>query len=548
MKRIIGNSYFIIALANSLLFIAFTGGAILIPTNIDWLMWGDSATHYLGWEFYRRGPIDVWPPGSSPLYGAGYSSSVVYSDSIPLLAIPLKYLLRGFSGSFQYLGFWIFVCFVGQGVAALRLLKALDIPQRIRVPLSLVFSLMPAFLYRMVTGGHGHIALTSHFLILIALALALQPYSARSWIIVITVSLLVHGYIFLMVAIIYISHFIRLLLRQYRSASKAHVFHLIRSGCAISFGAVSVAYIAGYFDAPKILEEGFGVFRTDVLTFIDPNTLDFSGWSRFLIDLPYNAGAYEGYAFMGAGVLLLILANFKFFITGARKLVQPLMISIIMFAFSLSNRILISGREFFVIPLPNWLLETASSVRSSGRFVWPLMYTLLCVGIAAVSELHQRHKALAISLVVAVLGIQFFDSLPAYREIRERFVESSREVSVLPSPRWDSLAANKTCLATVPVQFKGRNWIDFAELALRNDLSTNAAYLVRFDERAINEQSELLMGQIDSGNLMSDCLYVLVSDNPTSQAASISLRYRAIRDGARRNVDVVDEFVVISLE
>ena len=511
-------------------------------------MWGDPATHYLGWEFFRRGPLDAWPVGSSPLYGAGYSSSVVYSDSVPLLAIPLKFLLRGVSGHFQYLGFWIFVCFIGQGLAGLKLVKNLRVPHQIQLPLALMFSLMPAFLYRMIIGGFGHIALVSHFLLLSALALALQPYSTKLWGAVLIVSVLTHGYIFLMVAMIYVSTVIQLIVKLHKLTPRIRPSDLIRSACVVGLSSLSIAYIVGYFDTPRISEEGFGVYRADALTFLDPNTIDSLGWSRILIDIPWSYQANEGYAFGGVGVLLLIATSSKFFITGARKLVPLLSISIIMFAFSLSNRILIGGRELVVIPLPEWLLKSFGSARSSGRFTWPLMYVVLCIGIVAASTLYKQRRALSAFLVASVVIVQCFDALPAYREIRERFVESGREVSVLQSPEWDILALNRTCLLTVPVQFKGKNWINFAELALRNNMSTNAAYLARFDESAINAQTASLSSQITSGNLKPECLYVLVSDNPTKESAIISSQYLAIKDQATRKVRVVDGFIVVLLE
>ena len=54
----------------------------------------------------------TWPPGLSPDYGLQFSSSIVFSDSVPLLAIPLKLLSPLLPAVFQYTGWWVLVCLV----------------------------------------------------------------------------------------------------------------------------------------------------------------------------------------------------------------------------------------------------------------------------------------------------------------------------------------------------------------------------------------------------------------------------------------------------
>ena len=60
-------------------------------SNQSWLINGDLAQYQLGWKFYRE---DIWrfPLGLNPNYGISNGSSIIYSDSIPLCAIFLKYL------------------------------------------------------------------------------------------------------------------------------------------------------------------------------------------------------------------------------------------------------------------------------------------------------------------------------------------------------------------------------------------------------------------------------------------------------------------------
>ena len=62
----------------------------LNPQNISWLEEGDLLMHYLGWSFYRFSPSE-FIIGLNRAYGANIASSIVYTDSIPLLAILLKF-------------------------------------------------------------------------------------------------------------------------------------------------------------------------------------------------------------------------------------------------------------------------------------------------------------------------------------------------------------------------------------------------------------------------------------------------------------------------
>ena len=95
-------------------FFYFTGGAILNPTNVKWLYWGDPATSYLGWQFFRDTALLQFPIGVTPNYGVGFSASIMYTDSLPIFGIPLKFLSPLLPDQFQYFGAWIYLSFFFQ--------------------------------------------------------------------------------------------------------------------------------------------------------------------------------------------------------------------------------------------------------------------------------------------------------------------------------------------------------------------------------------------------------------------------------------------------
>ena len=80
----------------SFLFISFLCLAGLVGVeniyfqSIKWLHSGnDSTLPQLSWHFFKN---DIWrfPLGSNPNYGDGIGSSIVYSDSIPILPLIFK--------------------------------------------------------------------------------------------------------------------------------------------------------------------------------------------------------------------------------------------------------------------------------------------------------------------------------------------------------------------------------------------------------------------------------------------------------------------------
>ena len=74
-----------------------------------------------------------------------------------------------------------------------------------------------------------------------------------------------------------------------------------------------VMYICGYFKLPATdaLGYGYGYFKSNLLTFIDPNYMS-SGksWSIFIPDIYNSSGEKEGFGYLGLGILSIILIVF----------------------------------------------------------------------------------------------------------------------------------------------------------------------------------------------------------------------------------------------
>jgi hypothetical protein len=94
-------------------FLLVVGYPTLDPTNIAWLREDDLATHFLGWHFYASSSW-AFPVGLNPNYGLEISSSIVFTDSNPLLAFIFKPFFPLLSNPFQYFGLWLLVSYMLQ--------------------------------------------------------------------------------------------------------------------------------------------------------------------------------------------------------------------------------------------------------------------------------------------------------------------------------------------------------------------------------------------------------------------------------------------------
>ena len=153
-------------------FFIICGPRFLDPTNVAWLVGGDPLQHYLGWAFFRNSPW-TWPVGLSPQYGLDFSNSIVFTDSIPLLAIPFKALAPLLPETFQYLSIWVMLCFVLQAYFAFRLIGLISSNIAIQCMGSVLFLFSPPLIFRLSL----HESLMGHFLLLASLYLNLKTSS-----------------------------------------------------------------------------------------------------------------------------------------------------------------------------------------------------------------------------------------------------------------------------------------------------------------------------------------------------------------------------------
>ena len=537
----------IIGFVTSMIFFQLiVGFARVNPKSTEWLLGGDAAENYLGWEFFRQSSLSNFPVGSLPNFGVGFSSSIVFTDSIPLIAIPLKFLLFAYHGPFQYFGFWLLLCFVLQGFFAQKIVSRFSNSKTLRLFSPILFLIAPIFLYRLTFDGFGHLALSGQFIVLWAIdaALSNNPKS-RSWIVLAPVSVLIHFYLFAMV----LSFFFAWLVFQFFSnKSKGSILQIVLRNSIYSGVLTLIAfYFAGGLMANAATSSGFGVYRSSLTSFIDPQPSLDTSWSHVLGNVSDLQGSSEGFAFVGlASILLIPFVGYGLnwvFQMRHHSLVSVILVSVALSLFALSPSISIASRELFSYPVPNALTPIFSAFRSAGRFSWPVVYLILILAIIGIERLRVRN-GLFVVLIPLLTVIQVWDSSTAIANTKERF-EESNFVSVLSDPLWSEFAADYKHLVVIPPLNNDPNWIDFALLANSFKLTTNAAYVGRSDEAHISQLAVDLQGLLDRRKFDADTLYVLTNYPPNPLAdALVGLNGSPLVGGA--TITRLNEFVVIA--
>ena len=544
------TSYFLLAaLIGFLAFWVIAGLQFLNPTNIAWLQGGDPLQHYLGWAFYRNSPWS-WPIGLSPLYGMGFSNSIVFTDSTPLLAIPFKLFSQFLPYPFQYQGIWVLLCFILQAVMAFRLLNLVTDKPLIQYLGVVLFVFSPPLIFRL----NLHESLMGHFLILAALYLNLKPSQicnrsqrTTAWIFLLALAAMVHFYLFVMVFILWSSDL----------ASRLFIQQLVTFRYAIL--EVSLIFLLpgfilwqmGYFaiSGASGASRGFGDFRTNLVALF--NSRAWSYWIRPIpLRDPVEAATGEGFQYLGAGPIFLLLCisvalikkRFKLNL-GVKEFCKKytfLIVALLLMALiSISNHIGF-GPWNVRIWLPDFLVGILSVVRSSSRLFWPLYYAIILAIVYCVTKLYSPKKILTLMFIAALL--QIVDTSAGWLPIREKLMgkPSSTFNSQLKNSFWRD--AGQHYINVVTNDGYGV-WEDFGIYASQNKMATSITYFARVDgEKASNFYSSITK-QLYETHLDAQSLYILRDWKNASDKASYQyIKYNPNTDLLAR----VDGFNVLA--
>jgi hypothetical protein len=491
------------------------GPGPLSPSNTAWLF-GDAATYYSGWEQYRHDPHLHFPLPWTERIGYPVGTSIALLDAIPLAAVVLRPFSPLLPEPFQYLGLWMLLSLVLQAYFAFSLCRRLFPSDAVFALLGSILLVVSApLLFRVC----GHIALTSHWLLLAGLdAYFRDPgarpvrWLARGWI-VLALAAAINPYMAAMCLIVVLGCIGRLALERRSPWWQVMLFAAVTTIVVIASGTTLGALVSG--DSGTYRAPGYGWFSLNLNAPINPMR---SG-SLLLPSLPLaHSEQYEGYSYLGLGIIALLVINLVRRPASVRWLLDrrlaPLAgVALACTALAVSTSVTFGARTLFTIQLPDALNNAVQGLRASGRLFWPAYY-LICLGAISLTfwVMKPQHR---LTILAAALVIQVADLIPLYTKTRA--VCDARFDNLLRSPAWNGLGRQYDNLIMIPAYqcdpFKAAggiyNYVYFGKLAAIERLRLNNYYAARYTHAELQAHCvDLLRAQLD-GNLDPRSVYVV---------------------------------------
>ncbi|MDT3428092.1 hypothetical protein J2Z22_003682 [Paenibacillus forsythiae] len=498
------NNYFMLIFSGVLgliFFCTILSVRVLNTSYIDWLLnRGDPAQHFLGWHFFRNNPW-AFPPGIISSLNTPIGTSITYTDSIPLFAFFFKIFNLLLPEIFQYLGIWILLCYILQGIFGLLLMKRMTQNLAVQLLGTMFFIMSPIMLWR----AYGHEGLMGHWIILWVLLLYKSQYKHLHWLSLVLVSLLVHPYLFIMVYIFFVVKLLEMVVIRTINY-KSLIFYFTTSLLLIAF----TLWIIGYFYIGSSgVSDGFGFYSMNINSLFNPQ-----GWSQYLIkDQPYaTPGQYEGFNYLGSGIIFLLICSLYITINNSRDTNNKgnfgLIVIIIIFTFiALSNVITFSNKILLTIPLPDIILKLCGIVRASGRFFWPVYYLIIIFCLSSIIRNTKRRSV--VLLLIISLSIQFADFSGKFNEFHKMYSSDTKWETPLKSEVWSKINGLKYHnLVFVPAKVSDK-YVAFSMLAAEKRMTINAIYTAREDYTKRELYNNKLIEDFKIRNWNLDNIYIV---------------------------------------
>ena len=529
------------ALLGALVFLILYGVRVLDPTCVDWILNNaspDPAQHYLGWVFYRRSGWHL------PYLGANYSAiypyrtSILYTDSIPLLAVLGKLLGGVLPARFQYLGLWGLFCYAMQGGLAQALIARVGgvrpgntAKNWASVLGAGVLVLFPALNIRMF----AHTALAANWLVLLALWLWLcaeqsenRPTAAKLclwWGILGLLCAGIHLYYLPMVGMVLVAACVQ---RALEKRGPAAVVLPVASFCG---AALAELFVLGAFAA------NFAGYSNGYLSGADLANLFVPG-----LGASWEQEIYAGLGTTIAVVLALagLLVQHKqagaFFCRHKNVVIAALVLLVLDAIAAMGNTVTFAGRTLFTVPIPQALMDFWAMFSSCARLAW-LAGMLLAVAACGLVLRFWQGAAAAVLLALCAAAQGFGQRA----ELAKRFAAYHdaayyENTTQLTDPAWEQLAASGqfTHLAFASFDFEHDEFWDLAAFAADHGWTSNSFYMGHMDG---NLAAVTLAGEMNA--LAPDTLYAFVDEDALARN-DFALHYYRLDGVLLGSVELID--------
>jgi hypothetical protein len=498
-----------------LLFMLFFTPAILDPTRVGWLLDGDWGQHFLGWHAYRQTPLG-WPFNYQTLLSHPTGLSLLYTDSNPLVSIPMRWLSGILPEHFQFIGWWFLACIILHYFVAYRLVARHAPGPWSALAGATLLTLLPTLYMRI-----GHDTLCAHWLILSALYIFFEIRNERRKLIgyacLMGLTGLIHPYLLFMILAVWGADQLRvtgLLLKNHDWKQLAIAVGL---GLLTLVPPAVTLGISGAYSGQSAASDGFGVYGMPLDAIFNPSRKDFA---FALLNGPQPPRmAFEGFQYLGAGLLVLLGAAIWLYrkspavksasevLAIARPLKWPFIVLLVL---AITDQVHLYSIKLVDLSFPTALVNLLNIVRASGRLFWPIAYTLVFLSLICIYRAQPRTMGL---LLGAVLVLQLFDMAQFATNIRALTgkAATAQAFALTPSKQWDAVMAHTEVVSfqpAVPLTDK-RAFYEIILHALDHKVPVNMMYAARENphQDAIQRREYL---DFRAGKLNPRRLYVML--------------------------------------
>lgn len=516
MKKI--NINIVAALLGGIAFVLIYGVKILNPLYTDWLLTGgDPSQHYLGWEFFRRSDW-YFPLGLTDQLAYPLKTSVIYTDSIPIFAVFFKLFRSILPRQFQYFGIWGLLCFVLQGYYAAKILGERSSSKTVILAGSIFFIVSPVMVFRM----YYHTALAAHWLIL----LAIYFYSKHEkeyrdifrpvmqWGILGILIGSIHLYFVPMCGAILLGYILCSIWKERKI--RIRFFY---PGISFSVGLFLTIYLLGGFSSGADTgTNNLGLFSFNLNAFLNPMSYSTLLKNTSLWNWPfYTQGQYEGFSYLGMGIILLCVCGIGLMIKNICRRKKPsvyqimtVLMSVGLIAMAASPTITWNDKLLLQLPYSSTIYKYWGIFGSCGRMAWPVVYFLMIFGITSIGNMKWKRKEISNVIIILACLVQVIDLSGQLYKRHENYSEKVVYQSPLAGSVWDDIISSGEYKHVVWVTHNvdHNDVIQVAVYAMKNDMTMGNFYFARgIDKRDIIEE------QLQ--NTSEDCVYVFLKSDDT---------------------------------
>ena len=514
------------SLVGIICFLLIYGSKVLDVTYVDWIRnaTGDLAQSYYGWLFFRR---SEWHFPFGLTDGIAYPglTSIIYVDAVPWFEVFFKAISPLLPDTFQYFGLWGVTCFaLNAGIGGLIIF---NLTKRIgySTVISLFFALTTFSIQRLFT----HTSLAANWVILLALYAAISgrrqrvsPQQLIKWAVIFIIATGVNIYYLPIIG------FVLLYYSVYRSIKTRSAAILSLLGTAIAATLVSFYLLGGFYnlnatntDLGSSIPSGY--LSANLNSFLNP--LEYGGylmgWSSTLKTKPtVFAGQYEGYAYLGLGLIVLIITTFALSFSQLSKSRRWLnthrletVLGALLFGSLVTIAILptitVNAKILVSIPVSGVIKKLFDVFRSNGRFLWGAWDMILIVSATVVGR--TSLKVFRITLAILCLLLQTYDlkGMLLNRHAIYSTQQSAHEWTL------DTDSFSEVFMGKSHIAFMAPGWglnqqryYDFAQIALDNNMTINDFYYSRRADKSIETEKESLRSELSADNARSDTAYI----------------------------------------